>query len=87
MTDQETRRAPMPPAPVIDCTGCGFSLGKDAIHFMPNGATVLCRRCWRKAGRPETRWLASRANAARLLGLWPPFPSQTAPSTTNGATT
>jgi hypothetical protein len=72
--DETSYRTPPPPA--IDCQVRGKAMGKAATHYMPNGGTVLCGRCWRKAGRPAARWLASRATCARLLGLWPPDRTQ-----------
>jgi hypothetical protein len=62
-TTQPDRPAPIP------CDGCGHLIGRHGTHCMVDARSVLCARCWDGAGRPDTRWMANRRDAARLRGL------------------
>lgn len=63
----------MTPAPALDCTNCGRRIGKQRLHYLTDRpGEVLCVHCAERRRPDDGPYrAASRAAAAKLLGVWP----------------
>ena len=63
----------MSPAPALDCTDCGHTIGRRWLHFLTDTMTdVLCIHCAERRRPHDGPYrAATRAAAANLLGVWP----------------
>jgi hypothetical protein len=62
----------MGPAPPVDCAECGRQIAARRAHYILKDRRVVCGRCLeRQRLWDEIESQATRAGAAKTLGLWP----------------